>query len=346
LPLKILASVFLAATLILSHRNVRAEEFAFRFESSPPSERLRPQGESATLALTVTALDGRPVAEGWVAVRLDAPPPNWLFSTDFPVVEGSRLLEMRLPLLNGKAEWRQVFPIRGEYRLAAEFAGSAGAKTDKVFSFHVHEKDQKWLGLGGFTLGLFITGVIAGRIFSAPRDGAGMKLGLWFYLILTWSAAAGVSAWAQEDHKRNYISKIDVAPATVGSPARIHWWLHPAGVNGESSAKLTVSITHLEKKKLVFSLEKIPVAGEFALDYHFTDGTDHRVITVAETEDGATVRQEATVSVTAVAPSLRTKLPPLFLFLAVIAVGLLVGWWSQRAGGSKLRSAEDRRSQA
>ena len=346
MPLKIIASIVLVANLILADRSVRAEEFALRFESSPPSERLRPQGEPATLALTVTALDGQPVAEGWVALRLDAPPPNWLFSTDFPVVEGSRLLEMRLPLINGKAEWRQVFPVRGDYRLAAEFAGSAGAKTDKVFSFHIHEKDQKWLGLGGFTLGLFITGVIAGRVFSAPRNGAGTKLGLWFFLILTWSAAAGESAWAQEDHKRNYISKIVVAPATVGSPARIHWWLHPAGVNGEPSVKLTLTIMHLEKNKLVFSLERIPVAGEFALDYHFTDGTDHRVIAVAEIEDGASLRQEETVSVTAVAPSLRTKLPPLFLFLAVIAVGLLAGWWSRRAGGSKLRSAERRRSQA
>jgi len=346
LPLKILASIVLAANLILANRSVCAEEFALRFESSPPSERLRPQGEPATLALTVTALDGQPVAEGWVAVRLDAPPPNWLFSTDFPVVEGSRLLEMRVPLINGKAEWRQVFPIRGDYRLAAEFAGTAGAKIDKVFSFHVYEKDPKWLVLGGFALGLFITGVIAGRVFSAPRDGAGRKLGLWLFFILTWSAAVGESAWAQEDHKRNYISKIDVAPATVGSPARIHWWLHPAGVNGKSSAKLTFSITHLEKNKLVFSLEKIPVAGEFALDYHFTDGTDHRVITVAVTEDGATVRQEETVSVTAVAPSLRTKLPPLFLFLTVIAVGLFAGRWSRRAAGSKLRSAEGRRSQA
>ena len=346
MPLKILASIVLAANLILANRSVCAEEFALRFESSPPSERLRPQGEPATLALTVTALDGQPVAEGWVAVRLDAPPPNWLFSTDFPVVEGSRLLEMRVPLINGKAEWRQVFPIRGDYRLAAEFAGTAGAKIDKVFSFHVYEKDPKWLVLGGFALGLFITGVIAGRVFSAPRDGAGRKLGLWLFFILTWSAAAAESAWAQADHKRNYISKIDVAPATVGSPARIHWWLHPAGVNGKSSAKLTFSITHLEKNKLVFSLEKIPVAGEFALGYHFTDGTDHRVITVAVTEDGATVRQEETVSVTAVAPSLRTKLPPLFLFLTVIAVGLFAGRWSRRAAGSKLRSAEGRRSQA
>jgi hypothetical protein len=315
-------------------------EIALRFESSPQTEQLRPQGEPATLALTVTASDGQQAGAGWVAVRLDAPRTGGFFSTDFPVVEGSRLLEMRLPLINGKAEWRQVFPIRGNYRLAAEFVDPAGAKTEKVFSFRVQENDQKWLVLGGFALGLFIIGVIAGRIFSAPRRGAITKIGLWLFLICC--AVARESASAQ----RHYISKIDVAPATVGAPARIHWWLHPAGVNGEPSAQLTLTITHLEKNQLVFSLEKIPVAGEFALDYQFTDGADHRVTAVADTADGKTVRQEQTVSVTAVAPSLRTKLPPLFLFLAVIAAGLAAGRWTRRANGFKLRSEKRLRSQA
>lgn len=330
MPLKFFAAIVLAAGLFLAERSIRAEEFALRFESQPPSEQLRPQGEAATLALTVTASDGRPATEGWIVVRLDAPPPSRIFSTDFPLVEGSRLLEMRLPVTDGKARWRQALPIRGEYRLAAEFTGATGAKTGKVFSFYVYENDQKWLVLGGFALGLFITGVIAGRIFSAPRDSERMKPGVWLILLLTCWAATGAGAWAQEDYQRKYLSKIEITPAAVGRGARIHWWLHPAGIDGKPSAKLTVTITHLEKNKLVFSVESIPVAGEFAMDYHFTDGADHRVMTVAETDDGKMVRQEQTVSVTAAAPSLRTKLSPLLLFLAVIAAGLAAGRWSRR----------------
>jgi hypothetical protein len=86
----------------------------------------------------------------------------------------------------------------------------------------------------------------------------------------------------------------------------------------------------LEKSAMLFSIDNIPVAGEFSLDYHFVDGSDHRVIAIAETEDGETIRQERNVSVTAVAPPLRAQLPALLLFLSVLFLGLVVGRWSHR----------------
>jgi hypothetical protein len=82
---------------------------------------------------------------------------------------------------------------------------------------------------------------------------------------------------------------------------------------------------------VVFSAEEIPVAGEFLMDYQFTDGSDHRVSAVALTDDGETVRQEELVSVTAVAPSSRSQWPALALFLFVIFLGLLAGRWSRRS---------------
>jgi hypothetical protein len=320
--------------LLPAGREVRAEEIILRFEASPPVERLSPQGEPATLALTATSSDGRPIAEGWVAVRLDAPPSGF-FSTDFPLVEGSRLLEMRLPLVGGKAEWRQVFPIRGAYRLAADVTDPAGVKNAAVFSFQVYESNRKWLILGGFALGLFITGVIAGRVFSAPRHGARMKLHLWLLLFFACGAAAAKWTRAQEAQQRKHMSKLAIGPAAVGAPARIQWWLHPAGVDGQPSAKLTLTIAHVEMKKEIFALEKISVAGEFALDYQFTDGSEHRVTAVAETGDGETVRQEQAVSVTASPPPLGTKVPPLILFITVIAAGLVAGRSSRGVGVSK-----------
>jgi len=43
-------------------------------------------------------------------------------------VEGSRLLEMDLPLRQGRAEWKYLFPIRGQYRLTVELLLRIGAK--------------------------------------------------------------------------------------------------------------------------------------------------------------------------------------------------------------------------
>ncbi|MGH7929873.1 MAG: hypothetical protein ACREQV_18985, partial [Candidatus Binatia bacterium] len=329
MSLKLLAAILLIARLGFFVQTAEAEDLALSIKTSPDGAQLIPASVPATLTLAVKVSGGQPSTGGWVTVHLDAPPPEF-FSTDFPIVEGSRLLEMRLPLIDGKAVWRQVFPIRGEYRLAAELAGAAGAKTQNVFRFRVYENYQKWLVLSAFALGLFLTGVIGGRVFSAPGYRERAKLGLWLSLSLLCCAATGESTWAQGNHGRKYHSNIEVAAPTVGTPARIHWRLHPAGVEGKPSAKLAFTITHVEKDTVVFSADRIPVAGEFSLDYQFTDGSDYRVTAVAETDDGETVRQEQIVSVTPVAPPLRAQLPALALFLFVVSLGLLVGRWSRR----------------
>ena len=82
------------------------------------------------LTLLVTGTDGKPVAQGRVAIRLEAPEPGRFFSTDFPLVEGSRLLDMSLPLRQGRAEWKYLFPIRGQYRLTVEFVAPDGRKSE------------------------------------------------------------------------------------------------------------------------------------------------------------------------------------------------------------------------
>ncbi len=94
-------SVFLALP-------VRAEEFNIYFKASPRLELLHPYSDPATLTLLVTGADGRPIAQGSLAIRLDAPKPGRFFSTEFPFVEGSRLLDMTLPLRQGRAEWKYL----------------------------------------------------------------------------------------------------------------------------------------------------------------------------------------------------------------------------------------------
>jgi hypothetical protein len=267
-----------------------------------------------------------------VIVRLDAPPRGRIFSTDFPAVEGSRLLELRLPIVDGKAEWRQALPIRGEYRLNVRyFAGAEAANLEQNFTFRVYEKRQKWLILGAFVVGLFLIGLVAGRIFSPPVKEKALKLSAAFTLFLTLHGITVSGTGAEENHKPQYTAKLDVSAPTVGAPARVRWWLHSAGVEVKRAANLSLSIMHLEKNTVVFSIEEIPVVGEFSFAYHFTDGSEHQVSVTARTQDGETLRQEQRVSVTALAPSSRAQLPALALLLLVIFLGVLAGRWTRRS---------------
>jgi hypothetical protein len=97
---------------------------------------------------------------------------------------------------------------------------------------------------------------------------------------------------------------------------------------------LTLTIAHLEKGKTVFSVERLPVAGEFAVSFQFTDGAEYRVTAIAYTNGGQMLRTERNIAVTGVEPPARTMIPAIGFFLAVIALGLGVGRWSRRTAPS------------
>ena len=261
-------------------------------------------------------------------IRLEAPKPGRFFSTDFPLVEGSELIEMRLPLRRGRAEWSYLFPIRGEYRLTIDAVTPAG-NAREIFSLRIPENREKWYLLAVFTFGLFLSGVVAGRIFtqSLPDSKRRVAASLWV-LIVCRVCSTGVAA--QEPGRGKYFGWLEVAPATVGKPTRVQWRLKD-GDAARQTALLSLTITHLEKGKTVFSVERMPVAGEFAMNFHFTDGAEYRVTGVAALPGEETVRTEQYLSVTGVEPPVRTIIPALGFFMAAIAVGLGVGRWSRRA---------------
>ena len=309
---------------------VGAEGINIYFKTSPGTEQLRAGAETANLALLVAAEDGRPVQQGWVLIGLDAPVPGHFFSTDFPLVEGSRLADLRLPLRRGKAEWRYLFPIRGEYRLTIAYATDEGIRATRIFKLTIREKETKWLVLGSFMSGLFFLGFIAGRIFSS-REALRRPVGAACLLFLTgWFFPWGAYAAEQQAAQQKYIGQLDVAPARVGQPALVRWRLVAEGATEKPAAALTLIITHLEKEKTVFAVEKVFVAEEFSMKFHFTDGARYRISAVADIPGRRSLRTEQELSVTAVEPPARAMAPALALFLIVITSGLIAGRWSRR----------------
>lgn len=322
-------AALIALIFLLFGTPVGAEGINIYFKTSPGTEQLRAGAETASLALLVAAEDGRPVQQGWVLIGLDAPVPGRFFSTDFPLVEGSRLVEVRLPLRRGKAEWRYLFPIRGEYRLTIAYVTAEGIRATRTFKLTIREKETKWLVLGSFMSGLFLLGFIAGRIFSS-REALRRPVGVAFLLFLTGFSAWGAYAGEQQAAQKKYIGRLEIAPARVGQPALVRWRLVAEGAAEKPAAALTLIITHLEKGKAVFAVEKVFVAEEFSMKFHFIDGARYRISAVGDIPGRRSLRTEQEVSVTAAEPPAKAMAPALALFLLVIASGLIAGRWSRR----------------
>jgi hypothetical protein len=295
-----------------------AEELSVHFKTTPRPELLRPFADPTDIVILVTGADGRPVEAGTVAIRLDAPPPRWFFSTDYALVEGTVLNEMRLPLHGGKAGWKHLLPIRGEYRLTVDVAASDGRKSRRVFPFHVRENQGKWLALGAFSIGLFFLGFVAGRIFTGSRGAVFLSAPVFLLASANASAQFQASAGA---------AWLKIAPATVGRPSEIRWDF--AGVN-TGAAVLSLTITHLEKQKTVFALDKLPVAGDWSMIFHFPDGAEYRVSATAAIPGAAPVVAEEIISVTGVAPPAGAIARALAYFIGLIVLGLAAGRWSKR----------------
>ena len=302
---------------------VWAEDLTIYFKTTPRIELLRPYADPANMSLLITGADGRPVKQGVVDIRLDAPEPGRFFSTDFPFVEGTRLSEMRMELRQGRANWKYLFPIRGEYRLAVVATTADGRKASKDFKFYVRENQKKWFALTGFSVGLFLLGLMAGRVFTGARSA---MISLVAAVLLVGSSRAGEPPRVRETENAG----LEIGAATVGTPTAVRWFLRNAEITGKSNTLLTLAITHLEKEKIAFEVERIPVDKEFSMKFQFTDGAEYRVVALAEVPGKPPLRSEKVIGVTAIEPPAKASVPALAYFVGLIALGLGAGRWTKR----------------
>ena len=321
--IRIIRSAVLPAVLLLVVPNAWADELNIYFKTTPSFEHLRPYADPVTLSLLVTDVNGRPLTEGSVSIRLDAPRSR-VFSTDFPWVEGTRLQDMQLNLRQGRANWKYLLPIRGDYRLTVDVSTPDGRQASKEFTFYVRENERKWAALAAFSAGLFCLGVIAGRVFTGTRKEAMVLVAALF--------AASVALGAGESRLGDKSALLEVGAAAVGRPTPVRWRLEGNTDPTESRALLSLAIVHLEKGKTVFEVERVPVAGEFAMNFQFTDGAEYRIVAVGEQPGRKPIRSEKTVSAIALEPPTKAMIPAFGYFIGLIVLGLAAGRWSKRRG--------------
>lgn len=309
----------------------QAKNGEIRIQTTPSLDQVRPLSNPVRIALTVLDAERKTVRQGQLRVRLMSPLPGRLFSTDFPLVEGSHLIEMDLPISDGRAEWEYVFPIRGVYRLEVRATDKRWGEINRSFELRVAENRRKWFYLGSFVAALFVFGFMAGRLFTSRSPKVTMRMAI-SWLLLALNVLPSIAETSTRGNERSDLSaRLELDPAVVGRPGQIRWSLTERSSGKPVPARLTLTITHLEKEKEIFSLSTIPTDGRFVLTFHFTDGAAHQVSSIAGLEGGESVRQEQVITVTGVEPPQGAIFPALFFFLAIVALGLVIG----RASRSK-----------
>jgi hypothetical protein len=95
-----------------------------KLTTEPSLAQISPYEAEATtteqpISLKLQAIDpqGQPLKASKIAVKIINPPSNRWFPTDFPIVEGTQLLELTAPAPDGKIQFEQMLPIRGNYQI-------------------------------------------------------------------------------------------------------------------------------------------------------------------------------------------------------------------------------------
>jgi hypothetical protein len=295
---------------------------AIRVDVSPRLDEVRPLEDLVNIKIAVATEGQGPVD---LSLQLLAPPRGGIFTTDFPLVEGTKLIEMAVRLPDGTLDWSYAFPMRGTYRLDLKAVGGAGSSVERTVLLQVSESWTKWVFLLGFFVGLFALGLVAGRLFSS-RPVLNSCLLVMILGMLALAHSGQVSAELK--------SELFVSPLRVGSLSTIRWSIAAESLTGTRGAALTMSVTQLEKKRILFELYRLPIQGHFEFRYQFTDASDHEVdATVVSKPGGEGVRIGERVQVTSPDPSLADRLRPVLASLLVVTAGLITGRFSRKRAG-------------
>jgi len=111
-----------------------------------------------------------------LAITVAAPKPHPLFSTDLPVVEGTRLIQTVLEAPEGVAQFTWVWPLRGEYTFTVRAEPAQGGNFTPVtqeLRIRINENPQKVPNLLILLAVLLVFGLVSGFVLgrSATRVG-------------------------------------------------------------------------------------------------------------------------------------------------------------------------------
>ncbi|MCC5602283.1 hypothetical protein [Nostoc favosum] len=338
--------------------------------TNPPLERILPfeaeaEKPQSPVTLTLQAVDaaGKSLENTKISLQILTPNRNPWLTTDFPIVEGTKLLQMDAAAPDGKLEIQQMLPIRGNYQLrvnVSPLVANAFAPYQQTLNLNVRENPIKYKYFVVIAAILLSLGLLGGWVIGgqeelqqgeiAPQSVRLLLSALTVVAIVT-LLVINISAEVAEAHgsEHHSTSTEAIAPssqksqgleinlegdknATVGKLANLALQVKDsATAQPIRDVALQVKAIATEHNLTVFDYKGIPdEQGKLTWLEQFFDGSPHKIEVEATPLPGSSrqfapmkVAQE--VEVEAIAPPIYIRLIGLFYFTAFVGIGMAIG---------------------
>jgi len=334
--------------------------------TKPASSQMRPFGAAeteeklpATLQLQAKDATGQPLQDVRMQLQIQAPAPTPWLSTDFPWVEGQRLLDLTTVATEGSLQVQQILPIRGPYRVTARVAPATGngfQPFQQQWTLPVAERWDKYRNFGLLVGVLVVAGFGGGWILGGRQQRlAGELAPQRVRLLLSGATLAAIAVLlgvnisaelAPTPHGHSAAASDPEQPAAqgmlvqfggdteavVGQPANLAIQVLDAQTRRPTSdVLLTLQVTQLEDNWLTFAYQGTPdQLGRLTWQQSFVDGAPHQLTVQVAPLPGADsgfppFAVSRVLEVSGVAPPLTRRLLSLVYMSGILTVSLLLG---------------------
>jgi hypothetical protein len=367
----------------------QASQPSVRLTTNPSIEQIRPFEAEATEALgsgkykspvqlMLQAIDvrGQALQNARIHLQILTPPKSPWFTTDFPIVEGTKLLDIEGNAPTGKFQVQQSLPIRGTYQLLVNVTPTVPnsfAPIQQTLALSVPEHGAKYQNLGVLVCILLVAGLGGGWVIGSRKPiqpgeivPEPVRLLMSGAIVVAIAALLFVNISAEFGHSHGHEPEdlpLSSTPsklqsqglemklsgdtmATVGQPAQLQVSVIDANTQQPvTDVALKAKITALENDWVAFAYEGIPDStGKLEWEQQFFDGAPHRLEVEVSPQSNSSRKFQPfqvgqTISVEGVAPPLSVRLISLAYLTGVVGIGLLLGLWlSQKKNKRLLRT--------
>lgn len=139
--------------------------------TDPPADEVVPDLTMTRVTIAVVDDQGNQIPNVKIGFKLRAPASPFIFSSDFPVVEGTDLMSYELVAADGSLEFEYLWPIRGSYDvvLSASPTADSPVQFDPITentTFRLGENPDELNNIIIFVVILGVFGLISGLILG------------------------------------------------------------------------------------------------------------------------------------------------------------------------------------